>query len=207
MSNRQDHASVNESGTIGASAHVCDRIHWNVSGKLEKYWGPAADVRAGLVEPYEVLHTTGNVLLRGGADLLWQGLISTAGVTATTGAKNTAFNNANAVILVGDSNTAAVNTQVDLQASSASTDREILPMEATYPQHTTGDGSTANLNVVFRGVATTAMANFAWNEWGIGNSTSSTAPFKGRMINRKVQSLGTKSTAATWTLTVTLSLA
>ena len=202
-----DQSSVAEAQTVGASLHACDQPHWQVRGKVEKYMAPSSAVRAGEVEPYEVVETTGNVLLRGGADLLWLGLISTAGVTATTGVKNTAFNNANAAILVGDSNSAAVNTQVDLQASSASTDREVLQMEATYPLHSTGDGSTGNLNVQFKGVASTSMANFAWNEWGIGNSTSSTAPFKGRLINRKVQSLGTKSTAATWAFTVTLSMA
>ena len=79
-------------------------------------------------------------------------------------------------------------------------------MEATYPLHTTGDGSTSALNIAFRSVFSTAQANFAWQEWGVGNSTKSTAPYAGRLLNRKVQSLGTKSTAATWTFTVTLSL-
>lgn len=198
----QDNTRMAEGGTVGGSLSQCEHIHWNVKGQLDKYWAGAADVRAGTVEPYETVHTTGNVLLRGGADLLWLGL--KAGLTATTGAKNTYLNNAEAVIFVGNSNTAAVNTQVDLQASSSR--RFAKGMEATYPLHTTGDGSTAALNIAFRSVFSTAQGNFAWEEWGIGNSTKSTAPYAGRLLNRKVQSLGTKSTAATWTFTVTLSL-
>lgn len=199
---QNDQSRVGDAGTVGASAHMCDQLHWNCKGKLEKFWAGEDEVRAGTVEPYEVINTTGNMLLRGGADLLWLGL--KAGLTATTGAKNTYLNNAEAVIFVGNSNTAAANTQVDLQASSSR--RFAKGMEATYPLHTTGDGSTAALNIAFRSVFSTAQANWAWEEWGIGNSTKSTAPYAGRLLNRKVQSLGTKSTAATWTFTCTLSL-
>jgi hypothetical protein len=194
---------------------ACEGIHWNCDWKIEKYNAGIDDVRAGTfqsstagsklgqpVRPYEVVNGKDNLLLRGGADLLWLGL--KAGLTATTGAKNTYLNNAEAVIFVGNSNTAAANTQVDLQASSSR--RFAKGMEATYPTHTTGDGSTAALNIAFRSVFSTAQANFAWEEWGVGNSTKSTAPYPGRLLNRKVQSLGTKSTAATWTFTVTLSL-
>lgn len=200
---QNDISSVAESGTVGGSLSQCEHIHWNVKGQLDKYWAGADDVRSGTVEPYETIHTTGNVLLRGGADLLWLGLRT--GLTATTGAKNTLFSNAEAVIFVGNSTAAAVNTQVDLQATSSR--RFAKGMEATYPIHTTGDGSTANLNIAFKSVYSTAQANFAWQEWGVGNSTKSTAPYAGRLLNRKVQSLGTKSTAATWTFTCTLSLA
>ncbi len=198
-----DVAHAGDAGTVGASLHACDHPHWRVHGRLEKFMAPAADVLAGKVEPYEVIETTGNVLLRGGADLLWLGLKN--GLTATTGAKNTYLNNAEAVVFVGNSTAAAVNTQVDLQATSSR--RFAKGMDATYPLHTTGDGSTGNLNIQFKATYTTAQANFAWQEWGIGNSTKSTAPYAGRLLNRKVQSLGTKSTAATWAFTATLSLA
>lgn len=199
--NRTDASHVGESASVGCSVNTCDQAHWQVRGKLEKYWAGIEDVRAGLVEPYEVVCTTGNVLTRGGADAMWLGLIGS--LTATSGQQGTYFNNGNASIGVGNSTAAAVNTQTALQANSSR--RYFKGMEATFPTHTTGTASTGTLNIVFKSLFSTAQANFAWQEWGVRNSTLSTGA--GRLLNRKVQSLGTKSTAATWALTVTLSLA
>lgn len=178
----------------------CEGIHWGVDYKVEKYWAGIDDVRAGTVQPYEVINGRDNLLLRGGADLLWLGLRD--GLSATTAQANTLFNNGNAAIGVGNSTTAAAASQTDLQGAS----QYWKGMEATYPLHTTGTGSTANHNIAFRSVFSTAQANFAWQEWSIANSTNSTGANSARRLNRKVQSLGTKSTAATWTFTVTLSL-
>lgn len=178
----------------------CEGIHWGVEGVVEKYWAGEDAVRAGTAQPYERITFHDNLLLRGGADVLWLGLIGgLSGTTATAGAF---FNNGNASIGVSTSNTAAAASQTNLQGTA----QYWKGMEATYPTHTTGTGSTANHNISFRAVYSTAMANFAWNEWAIGNSTNSTGANTQRVLNRKVQSLGTKSTAATWTFTVTLSL-
>jgi len=182
-----------------------DAIAWRAEWAIEKYENTPSDaVRAGSATPTEVIHRKGNLLTYGGADILWLGLKN--GLTATTGAKNTFFDNSNAVLYVGDDNTAAAASQTDLQASSASTDRYAVGMEATYPTHTTGDSATGNADITFRSVFTTAQANFAWNEWAVGNTTATTAPYPGRILNRKVESLGTKTASATWTFTVKLSL-
>jgi len=181
-----------------------DAVRWRCQTEVAKYNAPSESVRAGEVYPDEVLDIDGNLLVYGGADIMWLGLKN--GLSATTGLKNTFFDNSNAVIYVGDVNTAAAAGQVDLQATSESTNRDAVAMEATYPIHTTGDGSTANQNIVFRSVFSTSVGNFAWEEWAIGNTTATTAPYKGRILNRKVESLGTKTAAATWTVTVTLSL-
>ena len=45
-------------------------------------------------------------------------------------------------------------------------------------------------------------ANFAWAEWGLFNASTS-----GRMLNRKVFSGGTKTSAEAWSLTISLTLA
>lgn len=201
-----ENVKVAERSDVGAGVAGGDGVGWKAEWWVHKYNAGAADVRAGKVEPYEVVHRHGNLLLLGGADILWKALTSTLGVVGTTGLKNTVFNNAQASILVGRSTAAAVNTQTDLQATSNSSQREAAPMEATYPLHTTGDSSTAHRDISFRGLFTTAMANFAWNEWGIGNSTSTTLPFPGRLLNRKVEALGTKTASATWTFTVKLTL-
>lgn len=112
-------------------------------------------------------------------------------VQAGIGAGVTAFNNANAHIGVGDSSTAFAAGQTDLQAAS---NKLRKAMDATYP---TG-GSNA---ITFRATFGTSDANFAWNEWGTFNASSS-----GTMLNRKVESLGTKTNTQTWQFTVTLTV-
>lgn len=110
-------------------------------------------------------------------------------VQATVGAGVTAFNNANAHIGVGDSTTAHAVGQTDLQAA---TNKLRKAMDATYP-------SGATNVLTFRSTFGTADANFAWQEWGVFNASSG-----GTMLNRKVESLGTKTNTQTWQFTVTL---
>lgn len=100
----------------------------------------------------------------------------------------TEFNNANAHIGVGDSTTAFAVTQTDLQAA---TNKLRKAMDATYP--------TRSGNVLtFRSTFGTADANFAWQEWAVFNAASA-----GTMLNRKVESLGTKASTQSWQITVT----
>lgn len=110
-------------------------------------------------------------------------------VQATVGAGVTAFNNANAHIGVGDSTTAFAVGQTDLQAA---TNKLRKAMDATYP-------SGATNVLTFRSTFATGDANFAWQEWGVFNASSA-----GTMLNRKVESLGTKTNTQTWQFTVTL---
>lgn len=105
------------------------------------------------------------------------------------GAGGTAFNNANSYIGVGDSSTAHAFTQTDLQAA---TNKLRKAMDASYPQ------VAANV-LTFRSTFGTSEANFAWNEWGVFNAAAA-----GTMMNRKVESLGTKTSAQSWQLTVTI---
>lgn len=105
------------------------------------------------------------------------------------GAGGTAFNNANAYIGVGDSTTAFSAAHTDLQAAS---NKLRKAMDATYP--------TLATNVqTFRSTFSTSEANFAWQEWGVFNASSG-----GTMMNRKVESLGTKTSAQSWQITVTI---
>lgn len=97
----------------------------------------------------------------------------------------TAYSTANARIGVGDSNTAASASQTDLQAA---TNKTYKAMNGVYP---TRSGQTMSWQSDF----TTGEANYAWNEWVIDNGGTAL-----KTLNRKVESLGTKSTG-TWTLT------
>lgn len=104
----------------------------------------------------------------------------------------TAFNNANAYLGVGDSTAAFAATQTDLQAA---TNKLRKAMEATYPTRAT--------NVLtFRSLFATGDANFAWAEWGVFNAASA-----GTMMSRKVEALGTKTSAQSWQLTTTITIA
>jgi hypothetical protein len=110
-------------------------------------------------------------------------------VQAAIGAGPTFFNNANSHIGVGDSTTAFNASQTDLVAA---TNKLRKAMDATYPS----GGSNV---ITFRSTFATGDANFAWQEWGVFNASSG-----GTMLNRKVESLGTKTSAQTWQFTVTL---
>ena len=175
-----------------------DAIEWHVKWRVEKFEGDYAndaEIEAAGAVPYEVIEREGNLLMYGGASCLWECLIGNG--TGTAAQTLTFFDNSNAYIGVGDSSTAAAATQTDLQAAS---NKVRVGMEASYPSHSDGTGSGAE-DISFRSVFGTSVANFAWEEWGIFNGSSG-----GRMLNRKVESLGTKASGSTWTVTVTLSL-
>lgn len=178
-------------------SHVLERQQsglWLARAVVDKYegdWTPE-QIRLGEADValYERLEREGNLLLIGGVSALWQRLISTS---------ITAFDNTNAYLGVGDSTTAAADTQTDLQAA---TNKLRKAMDATYPQHTDSTGTASSKTITYKSTFATGDANFAWQEWGVFNASSA-----GRMLNRKVESLGTKTSAATWALTVSLSLA
>lgn len=166
---------------------------------VEKYNGNDADARAidPAVDADEVIVGTPNLLTIGGASALLQCLIGNG--TTTAGQALTYFNNSNAYIGVGDSTTAAADTQTDLQAA---TNKLRKAMVATYPQHTDSTSSTGAKSIVFQGNFATTDANWTWNEWALFNGSSG-----GRMLNRKVEALGTKTSANAWIITVTYALA
>ena len=132
-------------------------------------------------KPYDVQQGEGNILVNAGIQLMLDLLI---------GAGGTVFSNANARIGVGDSTTAAAASQTDLQAA---TNKLRKAMDATFP-------SRAAQTLTFKSSFTSGEANFAWQEWAIFNSSSGAT-----MLNRKVESLGTKS-SGTWTLQVDLTI-
>lgn len=171
---------------------------WIGRAVVDKYEGDwtGAQIDAGLAgDPYERVIGTPQLLTYGGASCLWECLIGNG--TGTAAQTLTFFNNGNAYIGVGDSSTAAAATQTDLQAGS---NKLRKAMDSTYPQHTDATTSGA-ASIVFRSTFGSSDANFAWAEWAIFNGSSG-----GRMLNRKVESLGTKSTGS-WVLALTLSLA
>lgn len=189
-----DSSRLTEGAAVGAVLEPHDAIRWHAKWSVAKFHGDSTDE----ADMFDLIEREGNLLMYGGASCLWQTLIGNG--TATAGQALTYFNNTQAAIGAGDSNTAAAATQTNLQAAS---NKLRKAMDATYPQHTDATTSGA-ASIVFRSTFTTSDANYAWQEWGIFNSATDAV---GRMLNRKVESLGTKTSSATWQFTCTLTLA
>jgi len=163
-----------------------DVAQWLCHYRLSKYHQDIKPYRGRedefhrLFKPYEVIEGEGNCLLNSGIDEMWD---------LITGDSSNHFDNTNAQIGVGDSDTAAEATQTDLQAA---TNKTYKGMETGYPTST-------SQKATFKASFGSDEANYAWNEWVVKQSTS------GKCLNRKVESLGTKSTG-TWTLEVSVTL-
>ena len=163
--------------------------NWLCRYKLSKYHQDIEPYRGRedefhqLFKSYEVIEGEGNCLLNTGIDEIWDL------VTGAVSGASHIFDNAAAQIGVGDSNTAADATQTDLQAA---TNKTYKGMESGYPTST-------SQKATFKASFGSSEANYAWEEWVVKQSTSAIC------LNRKVESLGTKSTG-TWTLEVEISL-
>lgn len=182
---RQDGGRASEGAEVATALHTTDAARWRVAYRVDKYHGEIdrAALDAGLLTPYAVVEGEGNLLLTAGITLLWNLLIGAGGTT---------FSNANAHLGVGDDNTAAAAGQTDLQASS---NKLRKAMDSTYPQ-------VSGAVITFRSTFGTSDANFHWQEWIAVNHASA-----GTALNRKVADLGTKTSAGSWVLTVTITLA
>jgi len=171
-----------------------DFANWHMRARLLKYKeditpfaeeGREAEFHR-LFTPYKVIEQEGNCLLNTGIDEIWD---------LVTGVESGAlriFDNTNAKIGVGDSNTAANATQTDLQAA---TNKTYKGMESGYPTST-------SQKATFKASFGADDANYAWNEWVVKSVSGTPSNI---CLNRKVESLGTKSTG-TWTLEVDLTL-
>jgi len=154
--------------------------------------GITSDVLRALdLEPDALEEVAGNLLLQEGITLITNLLI---------GGVATAWDNANSFLGVGDTATAEAATQTELLATQNAANRFYKGMVATYPQRSGGFSQTID----FRSDFTSTEGNFAWNEWTAARGAT-TASGSGFLVgttnmNRKVQSLGTKTTG-TWTLT------
>lgn len=171
-----------------------DPATWHCHITLAKFWG---DWHPEL-EPYDVLEWDGNMLVYGGVSNIWQYLIGAPGTT-TAGQILTYFNGTNAAIGVGDSTAAAAAGQTDLQAA---TNKLRKGMNSGYPEHTAGTAA-ANNTCRFRSTFDTTEANWSWQEAGVFNSPTLGT---GRMLNRRVQDMGTKTNASSFQITFDISI-
>jgi hypothetical protein len=122
-------------------------------------------------------------------------MLTTAGAQfiakAITGLNSpTLFNASNYYIGVGDSSVAASIGQTDLQASTNKLRKLVTSVNES--------GGVVTAVTSFG----TSEGNYEWYEWGSFNASSG-----GTMYQRKVESpsLGTKTSAQVWSMTLTLS--
>jgi len=125
----------------------------------------------------------GNLLLNEGINALW---------TLAAGGSETAYNNANAELVVGDSSSAEAATQTDLQAA---TNKLFKAMDTGYPTYGTAQ------KITFRSSFAGGDANYAWNEFSVRNGNTAN-----KNLNRKVSAQGTKTSGQTWQLTLEITL-
>lgn len=185
-----------------------DGIRWTSTCIVEKYdedQTATAIERTGLVRPSaadfaelgmvprETLESGPNLITTNGLNRVMNLFIGSGAQAATATASR---------LGVGNDNTAAAAGQTDLQAGAGSSNRYFEVMDSTYPSVS---GAVATFKTTFG----TSDGNFAWEEWciDIGTPTvSAGTTVNALMLNRKVQSFGTKGSGASWVLTATCTL-
>lgn len=112
-------------------------------------------------------------------------------VATLRGESATPFDGSNARLGVGNSADPFSAEQTDLQASS---NKVRSGMQSGYPVR------SGNI-LTYRAIFGPDMANWTWREWGLFNAAGG-----GTMLNREIQTLGTKTDAQTWALTVSIEI-
>lgn len=169
---------------------VAREYHESLSGhKLPDNWDPT-----DYLAPIDEFESAGN-------------LITTAGLgritSLVTGAGGQALTTTACRLGVGNSATAEAVGQTDLQAASGSGNRQFAILSGGYPTQSAGV-------MTFRAIFSTTVANFTWSEWCVDVGTPTVAAgttVNALMLNRKVASLGAKTSTITATLTTTITLA
>ncbi|MFI5542084.1 hypothetical protein ACIA5H_37585 [Nocardia sp. NPDC051900] len=152
----------------------------------------------GVFTPDDIHHEIGNLLTTAGLNRL---------TSLFEGAGGAVFNNADAIVGVGSSTTAAAVGDTALGGNGSTTSAYYQGADVGYP---TQSGGVINCNATFA----TGNANFAWNEWMLGIATGTITPggtfasvgTSPLMFNHKVASLGTKASGAIWTLQATCTI-
>jgi hypothetical protein len=195
-----------------------DGIKWTPVARIEKY-GPevvdeltrllgyepkAADFASFSADPFAVTEVEGNVLCIGGLGMITNALISGTFDPLTGTGSGRSF------VGVGtDSGTAALASQTALVGAT-----QYYNTFDSNPTRVT----TTTTNDAIQGVSTfgSAVANFAWNEWGWFSTTAGTitpgtavnvSSGTETMWNRKVASMGTKGSGSSWVFTTKVTFA
>lgn len=160
---------------------ISESAKWCINWKAEKFADEAA-YKAN--KPFETRVATQNIVVDVGATEMLKLICGISGATP--------YNATNAKIGIGNDRTPENASQTALIATSPNVFYK--GMESGYPKV---EGRT----MLFKSAFSTNEANFEWNEFAIVNGTG----VGGVIMNRKVESLGTKVTGI-WSLQITISL-
>jgi hypothetical protein len=182
-----------------------ERYGWHACVRIDKF--RAADVeeaeRSGIVlanlgtlqeaglDPFDFTEAEHNLMVNGGI---------TSMLTLLIGGGGTTYANGNARLCAGDgagSVPTAAATDTDLAASTGSTHRYMQAANSTYP-------SVSGEVLTIVGTFASGNGNFVWNEWGIDYGGSSGTGAASGLLNHKGVNLGTKTSAAAWQFTATI---
>lgn len=130
------------------------------------------------------------MILPGGDDIAYKISVITSNTSITLA---TTYGGSTASGLAHDKIVGPVASQTDLQAS---TNKAVQVLDSA-------PAAASGAQVQFKATFATSSANFQWNEWCVANNATIAS---GVMLNRAVVTLGTKTSAASWTLTASLSL-
>jgi uncharacterized cupin superfamily protein len=173
-----------------------DRVSWKAKWRIDKFKDPTNEIAKALQTGTP---TDQAISLYGKAFIcteefeaniaLNEGLQELIDIICGLGTP-TKWDNSNARLGVGDSNTAESATQTGLQAA---TNKTFKAMDTGYPQR-------SNQTAEWRATFGSGDANYAWEEYTIVNA----ADDSGKNLNRKTASKGTKSSGETWTLSISI---
>lgn len=104
------------------------------------------------------------------------------------------WNQTNAYLGVGNSTA----------SSGLSTLTELVSTAPAYVQCSTGYPTVSNQTVTWQAAYTSGVANFAWREFTVRNSATTTGAAKN--LNRRVSNQGTKVAGQTWTLSLAVTI-
>jgi hypothetical protein len=161
------------------------------------YEPTAADYKRLAIKPNDEAESYGNLLTTAGLNRITNLIIGEGSLQA--------FDDSHAVIGVGATSTAATVSDTALAANAGN---------AWYQA---ANGGVSASNGVITAISTFASgdANFAWNEWcwvvvtgtiTASNTLTSVGSTGEQMLNRKVASMGTKASGASWVFTTTVTL-
>ena len=147
------------------------------------------------IEPFEDNDILGNLLTTAGVARI-HGLVTAVG--GLQAASATA-----ARIGVGDGTGTAVIGDTDLGAAAGSSHRQFVIMDSSFP--------TAGTTMTFQATFTSALGNYAWNEFGIDIGTPTVAngtTVAALLLNHKTSiAQGTKTSGQSWVASATITIA
>ncbi len=162
------------------------QVRRDIAGELQEFWN---EIRQGRLRPFEILEAA-NLLLNSGLQELHDILKGTSALH---------FNATDTKIGIGDSATAPVATQTDLQAA---TNKTYIAMDSGWPKTKTDDASLGAGVFQTKSTFGTADANYAWAEAVVKNTNAGS----NKCLCRSNTGWGTKTSAATWVATHSLTL-